>query len=407
MSHLNSRSVVAIAFALLFLAAPAQAHGDSNALQALDATISVAPGTDPVSDAAVAGLTFQNRTGNDWFQWRIDTAEADLVLDFHVEGDFGLERPRQFVPFLLIDDDSPGCEGPKPKGICDFRLFNPASNERVWEAQGDARIFHISGTVGDHALLVRIPGPVNATLVLQRDLEAPRFEIDEPREMTHYGFLRDTRTNELVTANTEVRRVGADEWISNPTPVFHHTQHFPIQGLAADTDHEVRTTFIDWAGNVATSDIVIIRSLPTPYTPAPVVTPNSPTPNMTLDSGAIPNISVMFETPESPLPGDGSGVLLFLDKKPIPEGFRIEVDDAGRTSGIITYAPASALEDGLHTARFEVTNVAGGTGAASWTFVVGQLVDGGEGPRQTPGPTILGGLAVMVGVAILLNRRGK
>ncbi len=407
MSLLTARIATATALALLIVATSAAAHESASGLQAYDSTITITPDADPVAETAVPGFTFQNRTGNDWFQWRLDTSERAVVLDYHLEGDFGLARPEQMVPFLIIDDESPGCEGTTPKGLCDYPLFIPAANARVWEAQGDARVFHLSGTLGDHSLMLRVPGPVNATLVLQRDTTAPTFTIDEPREITHYGFLRDTRTSELVTAVTQVRRVGATEWVEHPTPTYHHIQHFPLGGLAADTEHEVRTVFTDWAGNNVTSDIARVRTLAAPALATPVVTVVYPSVNGTLPTGGVTNLTVRFETLESPIPRDGSGVLLFLDKKPIVTGFVTHVDDANRTSGTIVYTPAEALGEGVHNVRFEITNEVGGKGAVDWGFVVGAPAardDDVSGGKDTPAPTVLALVLVSLATALASRR---
>ncbi|HTB23613.1 MAG TPA: hypothetical protein VK914_13030 [bacterium] len=105
-------------------------------------------------------------------------------------------------------------------------------------------------------------------------------------------------------------------------------------------------------------------------TSAPVVTILSPASGEAVDS-SIPVVSAAFNDPAGSI--DLSTVVVKLDGQARTDG--LEVYDT-----IVTYIPPAALSDGPHTVTILVTNKAGHTGSATWSFVVGASASENMGP---------------------------
>lgn len=306
------------------------------------------------------------------YEWEVEVAQEYATFEMRLEGAFDVERPRQVVPTLEVE------------GIA-YPLFYPFPNERVWEVDGPARVFHVHEEEGAIVLRLGVPGPANGTLALTRDVTPPAFELGEVTNLTHFSFYRETRTQELAYADLQVREKGTEEWVRNPTPAYHVLQRFPVQGLDPDTEYEVRVVFEDWAGNVATSEVHELRTPPIPPRPKPVVTPLAPAPNESVVAGGVV-VRARVESPEAPV----TSVRLFFDLKEVEEGFSFE-------NGTLTFYPRDLLTDGLHTVSVEATNAEGGMSFARWSFQVG------EERRESPAaPALAAPLAV---AALLLARR--
>ena len=330
------------------------------------------------------GARLLNATPGQSARLALNLTKNYTTFEVRVSG-WDVQRARQVVPLLFLDPHEPTCVA-KP-GSCDYTLFEQFPNERIWDVDGPARVFFTNGTAGEVVLRLGIPGPVNATLVVERDVTPPTFVVRPPQNLTHIGFYQETTTNELALADLQVRPAsGGGEWVRNPTPVYHFLQRFPVQGLHADSEYEARVVFTDWAENEATSAPYRVRTLPEPVRPIPVVTPLSPEPNATVARDGVV-VRASYQSPESPVLREG--VRLFFDKQEVSE-------KAGHTEGEVAYTVPTPLAPGLHSVSVEVTNEAGGRGVARWTFQV-------EGREAGAAPwAALAGLAI---AAIVATRR--
>jgi hypothetical protein len=340
-----------------------------------DFRVEIALRDSPVYEGPAGWLHLVEATPGERYVWNVSVPAEYAAGQFHVTG-LDLQRPRQLVPTL----ETPGV---------DYPLFESYPDERVWEAGGTVRVFHIAGAAADFTLSLGIPQG-NHTLVLQRDVTPPVFALGPIENLTHRDFYRETRTDELVIADLQTREAGATEWVQNPTPVYHVRQRFPIQGLDAATEHEARLVFTDWAGNEVTTPIERFTTLAAPVVPKPVVTLLDPPANATLQDGAV-TIRARIVSNESSL--EGGDIRLFLDKKAVREGLAFDGE-------VFSYRPPQPLGPGPHSVAVEATNAAGGTGVATWTFTV----QGAEA-RAAPGPG-LAPLLLLVGLAgVALRRR--
>ena len=357
-----------IPFALLAPGASAQPAG------AIDATITLAPGASPTLDAPAGLVRLNSSTPGERYAFDLALDREYTTFEIRAKG-FELDRPRQLVPSLVVPED-------------EYPLFHAFPNERIWDVDGAANVFHVNGT--PHALVLRlgVVGPRNVTLVLEVDRTPPTYTLGERQNVTHIGFYQETTTNELALADLQVRRVGASEWIQNPTPAYHVLQRFPVQGLDAEAEYETRILFEDWAGNVATTPVARFTTPPAPFAPIPVVTILDPAPNATLPAGNL-TVRVTIDSPESPVRRDG--VRLFFDLREVSDALEFD----GRE---VSYTPTTTLTDGLHRVSVEATNEAGGKGIARWSFTVGDA-RGNDAPL--PAAIALAGLAL----AVALRRR--
>lgn len=318
--------------------------------------------------------------------WTLNLTASYTTIEIRVAPEaFEVARTKQLVPHLLLDAREPSCV----RTACEYTLFEEVPGLDVRNVDGPARIANVTDEDGARVLRLGVPGPVNATLSLERDVEPPQFTLGEPENVTHIGFLFVTRTDELALADLQIREAGSTgELVQNPTAVPHVLQRFPVQGLDADTPYEFRLVFTDWAGNVATSELLSVRSAPAPVVPAPAVTPLSPAPNETVEAGAVV-IRARIDTPDAPL-ADG-GIRLFLDLREVTSDLRYE-------GGVLTYAPTTTLLPGKHRVSVEVVNTMNGKGDARWSFDVA----GAESTaRETPLPVAV----VVLALALVALRR--
>lgn len=349
----------AFAFVLLLLAA-AVPVGAAQAADPIDVRIELASGRDPSTTGGNGTVTFLNATPGERYAWTLNLTKDYTTFEIVSRGAVDLARARQLVPTLHLDENETVCQDTRTRGVCDYPLFEPFPNERIWDVDGPARVYFVNDTLSPLRLRLGVPGPTNATLVLTRDVSPPVFTLGPVTNLTRISFLQETRTDELARADLQVRKKGADEWVQNPTTVFHYIQRFPVQGLDADTEYEARVHFFDWAGNNVTSAPYSVRTPPAPDLPKPVITPLSPEPNGTLEATQVV-IRASIDTKGQPL-AEG-GIRLFLDLKEVRESLVYE-------DGVLSYLPRTALHPGRHTVNVEATTEEGATGSARWTFEV-------------------------------------
>lgn len=312
------------------------------------------------------GARLLNHTRGEEVRVALNVTGEHATVEARVTG-WNVTRARQVLPLLLVERTEVLCAD--RSSPCDYPLFEPVNDPAVWDVGGPVRVVHVSGAPGDVVLRLGVPGPVNATLVLARDVAPPTFQVGPPQNVTDIGFYQETTTGELALADLQVRPVAGGEWVQNPTPAYHVLQKFPIQGLDADAEYEARVVFTDWSGNNVTSPAYRVRTAPEPVRPLPVVTPVAPLPNATLDSGEGVVVRARFESPESPV--NVEGVRLFFDKREVTA-------EVGIGEGEVAYVVPGDLARGSHSVSVEVTNAAGGRGVARWTFDVGgRNVDAG------------------------------
>ena len=363
----------AILLALLALLAPqAQAQAPGGAI---DATITLAPGSAPSIDAPAGMVRLNSSEGGEEYLFDLRLEREYTTLEVRANG-FGLERPRQLVPTLVVPDT-------------EYPLFHDFPHERIWEVDGTGNVFFTNGTGDAIVLRLGVAGPRNVTLALTVDEEPPTYTIGERQNMTHIGFYQETTTNEFALVDVQVRRAGTEAWIQNPTPSFHVLQKFPIQGLDAATEYETRIVFVDWAGNLATTPITTFTTPAAPIVPIPVLKIVSPAADATVPAVTL-TIRAIVESNESPV--REGGIRLFFDLREISEGIVFDGEN-------VTYTPMDVLTEGLHRVSIEATNEAGGTGNVRWSFRVGD-------DRATPNvePVVL---VVLLFAMVALRRRGR
>lgn len=364
-------TLLPIALVLVALLAPsALAQAPSGAI---DATITFEHRSSPVIDAPADLVKLNSSTPGVRYLFDLTLTQDYTTFELRAN-DFGLARARQLVPSLLVNEST-------------FPLFVDFPHERVWEVDSPANVVRVNGT-GD-AIVTRlgVAGPRNVTLKVEVDERAPGYTIGPRVNVTHIGFYQETHTDEFALADLQVRRVGTEEWVQNPTPDYHVFQRFPVQGLDAETEYETRVVFTDWAGNQNVSPVERFVTPPKPVVPIPIVTIVSPAPNATLASGLV-RVQASIESPESPVRREG--VRLFFDLH--ETGGAIAFD--GR---YVTYTP-EALGPGLHRVSIEATNAAGGKGEARWSFTIA-----GAEKNDTPFPAAVALLGAVI--ALSLSRR--
>lgn len=316
------------------------------------------------------GILSLNRSETGRWIWDLDLDDAFTVIEFQGKG-LALERPRQLVPILVVPEDR-------------FPLFRLYPNERVWEADAPSQVFHVTGTGDDLVLRVGIPGPGQKQLIVEVDTIAPSYDIGAPTNVTPIGFFVETQTTELALGDLQVRKVGASDWIRNPTPEYHVLQRFPIQGLTADSDHEAQVIFEDWAGNTVSSPVFTVRTAPAPSVEPIVIRALSPTPNSTVEGD---NVTVRASL-QSAVPLAREDVRLFFDLR--------EVSDFEVHGADVTYRPG-ALNATTHVVSIEATNAEGGRGLLRWTFEVAG--------RDAPMPHLAWMALALLATAALARRR--
>lgn len=383
---MRTRSVPLLLVAALLLV-PTGAAADGP-----DAVVELRAGSRPADVDGGLVLALRDVEPNASYSWDLRLAAEYAVVEFRIHpGAFDVARAQQVVPLLRLDANESACQDAKTRGACEYPLFTRVSRVAVWEVDAPARISNLSYE-GDVAVLrLGIPGPVNATLALERDVVAPRLDAGPRVNLTWRDFYQQTTTDELALVDLQVRKAGAEEWVQSPTPEYHLLQKFPIQGLDAATTYEQRFVVTDWAGNVNTTDIETFTTPAEPERPRPVVRPLSPAPNATLLPGEMVVVRAAIESPDSPIAADG--VRVFYDLKEVREGFEVR-------DGVVVFLPPEA-DRGLHTVSIEVTNEAGGQSQTRWAFRVGPP----EEARESPAFGVLGLVGAAAAVALLRRLR--
>lgn len=383
------RSVILLAAFLLLPAFPASAQQAGD----IDFVVTFNEDGSVEYDGPAALLTATGSDKGERYTWELLLAKNYTVGEFRGKGAFDVERARQVVPKLFIDGNETLCGQQRTRGFCEYPLFEWVPREAVWDVDGPARIYNVTGSPESFVFRIGLPGAgafdqegaLRATLVVERDVTPPSYDLGEIQNLTHKDLYRESTTEELALGDMQVRRVGSEEWVQNPTTIYHFLQRFPVQGFDPDTEYESRTVFTDWAGNVNTTPLETFRTLPKPVVPTPVITPLSPAPNATLSRLDVVIVQARIESPESPvLEG---GVRLFYDLKEINGNFTVE-------NGVLSFTPPT-MTDGLHTVSVEVTNEVGGMAMKRWTFTVGESTQ-----QSTPGVPLALLLVVLAGVAL-------
>lgn len=356
--------VVLVLLASIAPLAAAQASGG------IDATVRLDPRSEPTIDAPPGLVRLNDSTPGARYRFDLALTEDHTTLEVRANG-LGLRSARQLFPSLEVNETT-------------YPLFVDFPHERIWEVDGPANVAHVGGSGDAIVLRLGVAGPRNVTLRLEVDERAPGYTLGERQNMTHIGFYQETRTDEFALADLQVRRVGATDWIQNPTPEYHVYQRFPVQGLDASTEYETRFVFTDWAGNENVTPIVRFTTPAAPVGPVPVVTIVSPAPNASLPAGVV-TIRATVESPASPV--EREGIRFFFDLRETTEGVAFD----GRE---VVFTP-SALQPGLHRVSIEATNEAGGRGEARWSFTVV-----GPDGNDTPLPAALALLALVAAVTI-------
>lgn len=362
------RALPILALLAMSLAPPALAAENGP-----DFIVELRPGAEPTYRGPPGVATLQDYVPGQRVSWNLTLASDYTVGEFRIVDAFNVTRPSQVVPRLILPDS-------------EYPLFVQFPGERVWEADGPAQVYSVTGTAQNATLRLGLPGPRNVTLVLERDVTPPVFTLGQVVNVTHRDFFQETRTDELAYANLRIRLKGAAEWVENPTTMPHYLQRFPIQGLRANSEYEAQITFTDWAGNEAKSPLYTLRTTPEPVRPLPVVTILQPAANATLPNGSL-LVHARIEAPGSTM--QGGSVRLFVDAKEVHDGYAFDGRD-------LTYRPP-LLQPGPHRVAVEATNADGGTAAARWSFTV-------AGAEETPLPLPLV-LAALAAGAVVMRRR--
>lgn len=339
---------------------------------AIDATIALAPDAPPSIDAPPDLVRLNDSAPGVRYLFDLVLTRDYTTFEVRANG-FELDRPRQLVPSLVVPET-------------EYPLFHDFPNERIWDVEGTGNVFHVNGTGDAIVLRLGVAGPRNVTLALAIDTTPPDPTIGRRENVSHFQFYQETRTSELALADLQIRKVGAQEWVVNPTPAYHVLQRFPIQGLDPATQYETRFVFVDWAGNEVTTPIERFTTAPKPIVPAPTVRIVEPAFNARVPEGNV-TVRAAIESNESPVARDG--IRFFFDKRELTEGFSYD----GRE---VVYTPTTPLARGPHSVAVEATNALGGTGVARWNFHVG---DADETPALAPA-----GLLVLLAALARLRR---
>lgn len=337
----------------------------------IDATIRIDGDGDPVVETRGGLVRLLESAPGALYRFELRIPEGHMIVEVRANG-LGLERPRQLTPSLELNETQ-------------YPLFVDLPNDRVWEVEGRANVVHVNGTGDAIVTRLAVAGPRNVTLRLEVDTQPPVATLGERQNITHIGFYQESWTDEFALADLQVRRVGASDWVQNPTPDYHVYQRFPVQGLDGGTEYETRFVFTDWAGNENITPVERFTTAPSPVHPVPTITILSPEPNATVPAGGV-TVRARIDSPESPVGPEG--VRLFFDLRETTEGVTFDGTE-------VTYTPTTALARGIHRVSIEATNELGGRGSARWSFVVGSADENG-----TPLPTPLAILVLALSAAL-------
>lgn len=301
------------------------------------------------------------------YAWEVDVVDDYAVAEIHIQDAFDVDRGKQIVPLL---------DGAH---FVQLKHTDPADVDRP------AKVYNLSGADGQWTYRLGLPGPGTVNLSLHRDVTPPRFEVGEIRNLTHFSFDLKTRTPEPALAELVIQ--GPERELSYPTNAPGVWQRFPAQGLDPDTTYTYHVRFWDWSGNQATSQSYEVTTRPEPERPPVTVRPVSPAPNSTVSADEPVVIEAAYESPDSPVRGDG--IRFFFDKE--------ELDRSAFTiqGASVRYEVPGTLDERIYFVSVEVPNLAGGVGEARWSFTVGA-------PSQAPAP----GLAAWSVLGCLLSAWG-
>ncbi len=374
---LPSRAIVACLLLLATLSALAAPTASQDA--DYDARVHF-DGPTPSYEGPVGLMVLASSQAGEAYSWRLDLEKEYTIIEIGVDSGFDVQRPMQVVPELDDSRQHPDAEHLHP------HYFQPLMFSDVTAVDRPARVYNLTGDVSGFTYRLGLPGPGEATLHLRRDVTPPAFTIDEPTDISHIGFLLKTTTDEFAFGNVLVERPNG-EVIEFPTPLPSLHQDYPVQGLEADTPHNVTVVMRDWSGNEATAEAFEVRTAPEPERPLPEVEAVAPLPEAAVDG---PNVAIeaRVTSPLSAVTADG--VRLFVDKQEVYDGFTFD----GETLTILV----GPLEPGLHSVSVEATNLAGGKGHVAWTFTVNE-------ERGAPGPALGVVVLAVVAVAALAARR--
>lgn len=342
------RALLSIAL-LAFLASAAQA--------ADEATVIVDIAAD--GRATVTGATLANETAGESYAIDLVLAQDFVVAEVRVaSGGVDVERPRQLMP--EYDDRAQHAE------VDHLHPHFFTEVPRDIAADDGARVFNATTTPDGFVQRLGLTGPGPARLLLTRDVTPPAYTLGNVTDVNHYRFIFRTTTDEFAFGDLRVRPAAGGDEVPNPTTVPAIEQTYPVQGLKAATDYVFHVTFTDWAGNTVRSEERTARTTPEPVLPTPVVTSVLPANGSRLP--VVDRIEVRFRSSE---PVESGGVVLFIDKKAIPE-IALEQDGSAVGGWKATYVPPQALAPGRHSAAIEIRNDLGGEALARWTFEVGE-----------------------------------
>lgn len=350
------RSATVCFLLLLMPLASADQHDDAPYDILLVLTDDGAPSSDSPEQTVLTEHVDGDRT-----VWRLDLDLNYTIVELRVEQAFNVSDVRQVVPEYNDSAQHPVAPHTHPHAFQVLPHADPADVAMAGPEPGVKRtpVVNITGDAGSFVYRMGLPGPGEADLVVRRDDTPPGFAVGPVTDITHFSFQVATDTDEPAIAT--VYRQRAEELAPVPlaTPTYDLRHIFPVQGMRADSAYTVWFTFEDWAGNVARSENMTVRTLPKPDVPAPRFTDLTPAPDSTVHG---PNVDVSARMLVNGSLVAHDDVRLFIDKKELHNGFSV-------SSGVVK-ATVGPLEPGLHTVSVEARTLAGGDGVARWSFVV-------------------------------------
>lgn len=315
-----------------------------------EVAVDVYPDRAPEASATNASLNLTEWIPGQRWAWNLTTEGNYTLGEVRLHEGLNVSRPKQIVP-LLGGDHFVELRGQGPEDVDrPARVLNLTSPSNA--SSNVTAIYRLG-----------IPGPAETNLTLHRDVDPPGYKLGEPRNVTHVGFDLKTTTSENALA---VLRIfpppGSDEAPqTHPTPRPAPLQRFPVQGLEPDTTYTYHIEYVDWSGNAARTGNHTVTTAPAPDPPEPTITPESPLPNTTVGPTDV-TIRASWTSPDSPV--IPSSVRVFVDKVPISSSeLNIQPDS-------VAYVVPEPLPAREVSASVEVTNEAGGTGVAQWSFNV-------------------------------------
>lgn len=350
----------------------------ATASEHIDASMEIQLDGSLIVDDPATILELVNATPRENYAWNLTTTKVYTVIEIQSHGGFDIQSARQLVPQLFVAGTQ-------------YPLFEPVYRTEVWDVDSPARISNSTGQDGEFTLRLGIPGPVNATLLLERDITPPGATLGPIQNLTFIGFYAEATVNELAVADLQIREAGKTEWVNNPTTVYHFLHYFPVQGLDAERTYEYRLIVNDWAGNTRTLDTQTLQTPVPPVLDKPRINALSPEPNSTID-GNVANVSARIEPTNGSL--QRGGLRVFLDKRNVQDGWTLEGDQFNFTT--------PPLEAGLHTIAITARQEGGGETEAFWSFRVAS--------RDAPAPGVVG-IVVLLGLLaapskVIMARRG-